>query len=83
MHAAIPLFGFKSPRWRAMQGLEDHRIPGTAAYDGVVARPVEKTGRQLYDKRARQSKRPMWELIEQGADPLVIGAASSSPSPDA
>jgi hypothetical protein len=83
MHASVPLFGLNAPRWRAMQGLEDHGIPGTAAWDGVVARPVEKKAQQLYQQRAKELKRPLWKLIEQGADPLGIGAASSSSSPGA
>lgn len=83
MHASNPLFGLNAPRWRAMQGLEEHGIPGTAAWDGVVALPVEKKAQQLYQRHAKQLKRPMWKLIEQGADPLGIGAASSSSSPGA
>jgi hypothetical protein len=83
MHASIPLFGLRAPRWRAKQGLDDHAIPGTAAYDGVVAPPVGKTGLRLYGNRARELKVPMWKLMEQGADPLGIGAASSSSSPGA
>jgi hypothetical protein len=83
MHASNPLFGLNAPRWRAMQGLEDHRIPGTAAWDGVVARPTEKNAQQLYQRHAKQLKRPMWKLIAQGADPLGRGAASSSSSPGA
>ena len=43
MHASIPLFGLRAPRWRAKQGLDDHAIPGTAAYDGVE-RPRRRGG---------------------------------------
>lgn len=78
MHASIPLFGLRAPRWRAKQGLDDHAIPGTAAYGGVVAPPVGGTGLRLYNNRARELKLPMWKLIEQGGDPRGIRVASSS-----
>ena len=74
MHASIPLFGLRAPRWRAKQGLDDDAVPGTAAYDGVVAPPAGRTGLRLYADRARELKVPMWKLMEQGAD-----SSSSSP----
>ncbi|KAI0286057.1 hypothetical protein BGY98DRAFT_944782 [Russula aff. rugulosa BPL654] len=76
MHASIPLFGLRAPRWRAKLGLDDHAVPGTAVYDGVVAPPTGGTGLRLYNNRARELKLPMWRLIEQGAD-LGRRAASS------
>jgi hypothetical protein len=67
-HASIPLFGLSAPRWRAKQGLDDDAVPGTAAYDGVVAPPAGRTGLRLYTDRARELKVPMWKLMEQAAD---------------
>jgi hypothetical protein len=74
MHASIPLFGLRAPRWRAKQGLDDNAIPGTASYDGVAAPPAGRTGLRLYNDRARELKVPMWRLIEQGGH-----SSSSSP----
>jgi hypothetical protein len=82
MHASIPLFGLRAPRWRAKQGLDDHPIPGTAAYDGVVVRPAGR-GLKLYSKHAKELKVPMWKLIERGTAPQGIGADPSSSSPGA
>lgn len=83
MHASIPLFGLRNPRWRAKLGLDAPEVPGTAAYNGVVAPPVGKTGLKLYSSHAKELKVPMWKLVEQGVDGLGIGATSSSSSPGA
>ncbi|KAN0121043.1 hypothetical protein V8E52_003631 [Russula decolorans] len=83
MHASVPLFGLKAPRWRAKLGLDNPKIPGTASYNGVVVPPAGKIGLKLHSKSVREMKVPMWKLLEQGADPLGRGAASSSSSPGA
>ena len=76
MHASIPLFGLRDPRWRAKQGLDNVAIPGTVAYDGVVV-PPGGTGLRLYNDRTRGLKVP---LIRQGTTLQGIGVASSSTS---
>lgn len=77
MHSSVPLFGLGAPRWRKMEGLPPHDIPGTASYDGVLARPRGNRGLQGWDGRARMLKKPLCKLIEQGVDPYGIGAAGT------
>ena len=45
-HSSVPLFGLSAPRWRQMEGLLPHVIPGTALYDGVRPKPRENKGLQ-------------------------------------
>ena len=83
MHASIPLFGLRAPRWRAKQGLDDRAIPGTVAYEGVT-QPVGGTGLRLYNDRSKELRvLPLRKLTWQRVNPLGIGAASFSSSPGA
>ncbi|KAI0299310.1 hypothetical protein BC826DRAFT_967152 [Russula brevipes] len=79
MHAAVPLYGLAAPRWRELQGLEPHKIPGTAAYNGVVVRPTGKRGLRLYNKQ-RRLKVPLWKRLEDSEDPFAASGSGSSSS---
>ena len=77
-HSSVPLFGLSAPRWRQMEGLLPHVIPGTASYDGVRAKPRENKGLQGQDGYARKLKTPLCKLVEEGIDPYGLVAPSSS-----
>ncbi|KAI9464455.1 hypothetical protein BJY52DRAFT_1184198 [Lactarius psammicola] len=75
MHAAVPLFGIRAPRWRAKEGLPPDTTPGSATYNGVAAPPTGKKGKKLYAKRA-QKLNPKWKTFEAATAPT--GSSSSS-----
>ena len=83
MHSSVPLFGLGAPRWRQVEGLPPHDIPGTASYDGVWAKPRGNKGVQGWDGCARKLRTPLCRLGEEGVDPYGIGAPSSSSIRDA
>ena len=81
MHTSVPLFGLGAPRWRAAEGLPPHDMPGTASYDGVVAKPRGLKGLQGWDAeraRRKQKRKPLWNMIEEGVDPYGIGRANGA-----
>ena len=80
MHSSVPLFGLSAPRWRQVEGLPPHDIPGAASYDGAWAKPKGNKGLQ---GGARKLRKPLCKLVEEGVDPYGIGAPSSSSIRDA
>ena len=79
MHAAVPLYGIRAPRWRIKEGLPLDSRPGTATYNGVPAPPASKKGRRLYVKRA-QKLNPKWKSFEDATAPSASSSSSSSSS---
>ncbi|KAH9013269.1 hypothetical protein EDB85DRAFT_1899836 [Lactarius pseudohatsudake] len=77
MHAAVPLFGIRAPRWRAKEGLPPDVAPGLATYNGVAAPPAGKKGKRLYAKRA-QKLNPKWKTFEAATAPTGPSSSSST-----